>query len=100
MKTNSLTVLLLFLFVSTAFAQGQPVSQQKAGTNAAENDVEKMVDQWFIRLNALDDWFISMDGKEQPDAVVDRFVELYGPAALHQVSPSAEQVGPVVYSGH
>ena len=40
---------------------------------AAPADPEKLVDQWFIRLNALDDWYISYDGKEETDAVVDRF---------------------------
>jgi hypothetical protein len=63
-------------------------------------DPEKLVDQWFIRLNALDDWYISYDGKEETDAVVDRFVELYDRDAFHQVGPNENQIGPVVFHGH
>jgi len=62
-------------------------------------DPEKLVDQWFIRLNALDDWYISYDGKEETDAVVDRFVELYDRDAFHQVGPNENQIGPVVFHG-
>jgi hypothetical protein len=61
---------------------------------------EKLVDQWFIRLNALDDWYISYDGKEETEAVVERFAELYGPDAFHQVGPNQNQIGPVVFHGH
>ena len=63
-------------------------------------DPEKLVDQWFIRLNALDDWYISYEGKEETDAVVDRFVELYNGDAFHQVGPNENQIGPVVFHGH
>ena len=62
-------------------------------------DPEKLVDQWFIRLNALDDWYISYDGKEETDAVVDRFVDLYDRDAFHQVGPNENQIGPVVFHG-
>jgi len=62
-------------------------------------DPEKLVDQWFIRLNALDDWYISYDGKEETDAVVDRFVELYDRDAFHQVGPNENQIGAVVFHG-
>ncbi len=60
---------------------------------------DKLVDQWFIRLNALDDWYISYDGKEETDAVVDRFADLYDPDAFHQVGPNENQIGPVVFHG-
>ena len=62
-------------------------------------DPEKLVDQWFIRLNALDDWYISYDGKEEPDAVVDRFLDLYDADAFHQAGPNENQIGPVVFHG-
>src|SRR6185436_12070617 len=62
-------------------------------------DPEKLVDQWFIRLNALDDWYISYDGKEETDAVVNRFVDLYDADAFHQVGPNENQIGPVVFHG-
>jgi len=62
-------------------------------------DPEKLVDQWFIRINTLDDWYISYDGKEETDAVVDRFVDLYDSDAFHQVGPNENQIGPVVFHG-
>src|SRR5262249_5702859 len=60
---------------------------------------DALVDQWFIRLNALDEWYISYDGKEETDAVVNRFVDLYNPDAYHEVQPSENQLGPVVFHG-
>jgi hypothetical protein len=60
---------------------------------------EQLADEWFTRLNALDDWYISFDGREENAAVVDRFVELYAPDAYHQVGPSENQLGSVVMHG-
>jgi hypothetical protein len=65
----------------------------------AAPDPAKLVDQWFVRLNALDDWYISYDGKEESDAVVDKFLELYDSDAYHQVGPNENQIGPVVFHG-
>src|SRR6266581_5809593 len=86
----SILMLIAFVFV------GVPLFSQVQ----AAADADKLVDQWFIRLNALDDWYISVNGKEETDAVVDRFVELYSPDAFHQVSPNENQIGPVVFHGH
>ena len=58
-----------------------------------------MANEWFIRLNELDDWYISFDGKEENARVVDRFLELYAPDAFHQVGPSENQSGAVVFHG-
>ena len=46
---------------------------------------EELALEWFIRLNELDNWFISYDGKEENQKVVDRFLELYADDAFHQV---------------
>jgi hypothetical protein len=81
-------LLLVPIFLLAPFSQNQ-----------APSDPDKLVDQWFIRLNALDDWYISYDGKEETDAVVDRFVELYDADAFHQVAPNENQIGPVVFHG-
>ena len=56
-------------------------------------------EEFFTRLNALDDWFITMDGKEDNKAVVDRFMELFTPDAYLQVGPSKNQLGGVTYHG-
>jgi hypothetical protein len=58
-----------------------------------------LADEWFTRLNALDDWHITMDGREENSAVVDRFLEMYSPNAYHQVGPSENQIGSVVMHG-
>ncbi|HYR84928.1 MAG TPA: hypothetical protein VE422_12680 [Terriglobia bacterium] len=56
---------------------------------------------WVDRLNALDDWHISDDGKEEGvDAVVDRMMELFTPDVLAEVPPhDEEQLGPVMLVG-
>ena len=60
---------------------------------------EDLAAEWFIRLNELDDWYISYDGKEENQKVVERFLELYADDAFHQVGPSATQIGPVIFHG-
>jgi hypothetical protein len=60
---------------------------------------EDLANEWFIRLNELDDWYISFDGKEENERVVDRFMELYSADAFHQVGPAANQIGAVVFRG-
>ena len=63
-------------------------------------DAEKLVREWFRRLDALDDWWITVDGKEEPEAVVEKMVELYAPDALQFVDPEPDQLGTVMLSGH
>jgi hypothetical protein len=87
-KTLKGFLCLLCLFVAIPFLHGQ-----------TPLDPDKLVDQWFIRLNALDDWYISYDGTEETEAVVDRFLDLYDADAFHQVGPNENQIGPVVFHG-
>lgn len=61
--------------------------------------VDNLVHEWFKRLNALDDWFISMEGKEEPESVVNSFVEMYSADALMILSPSEDQIGSVTLMG-
>jgi len=82
--------LFLFLFLQT------PAPAQPAGPALQP---ELLVDQWFIRLNALDDWYITVNGKEETDAVVDKFVELYSKDAYHEVQPNENQLGHVIFHG-
>jgi hypothetical protein len=74
-------------------------AQTTAAPKTASVKPEELANEWFIRLNELDDWYISYDGKEENQAVVDRFLELYAENAFHQVGPSATQIGPVIFSG-
>ena len=60
---------------------------------------EQLVDEWFNRVNALDDWFISLDGKEQPEEVVDSVADLYTPDAIQFVGPNENQLGSVTLFG-
>ncbi len=76
-----------------------PRAQTPASSKAASIKPEDVANEWFIRLNELDDWYISFDGKEENARVVDRFLELYAPDAFHQVGPTENQSGAVVFHG-
>jgi hypothetical protein len=91
------TLLLTLVFLLC----GVPVShaQSPSAQSASIAKPEEMAKEWFIRLNELDDWYISFDGKEENDAVVNRFLELYATDASHQVGPSERQIGAVVFHG-
>lgn len=91
-----LFTVLFFITAATAIAQSQPAKKDQA----PQLDAEKLVREWFRRLNALDDWWITMDGKEEPEPVVNKMIELYAPDALQFVGPSEDQLGSVMYSGH
>jgi len=102
MKYVAYTVfLLLGIFSVRTSSFSQAAASPKAP--AVEDEPQKpelLVDQWFIRLNGLGGWFISMEGKEETNPVVDRFLDLYSPDAYLQVQPSANELGPVVFHGH
>ena len=96
MNRIGLALLLGLAVCQIAFSQqGQPASQPVAPALRPE----QLVDEWFIRVNALDDWFISLDGKEQPEEVVDRVADLYTPDAIQFVGPNENQLGSVTLSG-
>jgi hypothetical protein len=54
--------------------------------------------EFLKRLNALDDWTLSVDGKEEGlTPLVDSMMELFGDDVLAEVPPhDADQIGPVV----
>ena len=85
MKTGAVVVAVLLAFVANAAAQ--------------EQTGEQLFHEWINRLNALDDWFISMDGKEQPERGVAGLMELYAPDAIQFVGPNEKQMGIVTLSG-
>jgi hypothetical protein len=57
--------------------------------------------EWVDRLNALDDWHLSVNGKEEGvDQVVDRMMELFAADVIAEVPPhDEEQIGPVMLVG-
>ena len=90
--------LMLPLFVLTMLRRpGFP--QAKGEPEMTAEKLQALPEEFFGRLNALDDWFISMDGKEENKAVIDRFMELFSPDAYLQVGPSKNQLGGVTYHG-
>jgi hypothetical protein len=66
----------------------------------ASGKPEQWVDQWFVRLNDLGKEAPGSGGKDDNAAFVEPFVQLHAPDAYFQVSPSENQIGPVVYHGH
>ena len=87
--------LLLFLLVFGAALNGR-----SQATTPAALDADKLVREWFRRLNALDKWFITVDGKEEPESVVNSMVDLYAADAIQFVAPGEDQLGTVTLSGH
>jgi SnoaL-like domain len=93
MKAHYYILPMLLVFASLATSQNAPPAKplELAG--------DQLFNEWLSRLNALDDWFISMDGKEQPEQVVNALMELYAPDAVQFVGPNEKQIGMVTLSG-
>ena len=98
MKKIALILLLASVQFAVLYAQTRPAPAPAAQKPAVPKP-EELADRWFTRLNDLDDWYISFDGKEQNQEVVDRFMELYSPGAYHQIGPNENQIGQVVLHG-
>jgi hypothetical protein len=64
-------------------------------------DPAKLAEDWINRLNGLDDWSLSVEGKEVGrDEVVNRMMELYAADVIAEVPPHDEdQIGPVMLRG-
>ena len=86
------SILLLFGTVSLLRAQRLEVQG---------GEPDKLADEFINRLNALDDWYLTVDGKEQGlDAVIDKMMELFAPDVVANVPPhDEEQDGPVMLRG-
>jgi hypothetical protein len=61
----------------------------------------KLADEWIKRLNALSDWYVSVDGKEEGiEQRVDSMMELYASDVIADVPPhDPDQIGPVMLRG-
>lgn len=68
---------------------------------ALEAPEQKQAEDFIKRLNALSDWYLSLDGKEEGvDKLVDNMMELYAPDVLAEVPPhDKDQIGPVMLRG-
>src|SRR5436309_6861684 len=69
---------------------------------AADSPEQKLAEEWIKRLNALDDWYLSAEGKEEGvEQLVNSMMELYAPDVIAEVPPHDEdQIGPVMHSGN
>jgi hypothetical protein len=80
--------------------QAKPTGEAPARNDSAIKpslNAENLVRQWLKRLNALADWV--PEKSKSPDAIVDRFADLYDASALQLTGPNENQMGTVIYSG-
>jgi hypothetical protein len=78
-----------------------PCGLQAQRTEVEADEAELLAEAWIDRLNALDEWSLSMDGQAQGfDEVVDRMMEPFGPDVVSYLPPHDEdQIGPVILRG-
>jgi hypothetical protein len=90
--------LVIFLTLISALSVWELKAQRP---EVATGEPERLASEWMARLNALDDWSISFDKKEEGlDQVLDSMMELYAPDVLAEVPPNdKDQIGPVVLRG-
>jgi len=101
MRRTILTIISMLITLGTVFqfhAQAPP--PQSTPPKPAIEPL-KLAEDWINRLNALDDWQLSVEGKEVGrDELVDRMMELYAPDVIAEVPPHDEdQIGPVLLRG-
>jgi hypothetical protein len=101
-------ITILVISILTAFwaafeFQAQAPPQTPAPTTPARPafDPQKLADDWLTRLNALDHWHLSVEGKEEGvEELVNNMMELYAPDVIAEVPPHDEdQIGPVMLRG-
>ena len=68
---------------------------------AADSPEQKLAEQLLTRLNALSDWYLSVNGKEEGiDQRVNSMMELYASDVVAEVPPhDPDQIGPVMLRG-
>lgn len=82
-------------------AQTPPQTTSQAKPGKPVLDPDRLAEEWIQRLNALDDWYITVEGKEEGvDQVVNSMMELFAPDILAEVPPhDPDQIGPVMLRG-
>jgi hypothetical protein len=97
------TSIVIVLWAVLGFqAQTPPYPPSSQATPAKPAlDPTKIAEDWMSRLNALDDWYLSLDGKEVGrEELVNKMMELYAPDVIAEVPPHDEdQIGPVMLRG-
>ena len=90
MRRLLISTLIIFLAAIEVHAQA-----------AADSPEQKLAEDWLKRLNALDNWYLSVDGKEEGvEQLVDSMMELFAPDVLAEVPQhDKDQIGPVMLRG-
>jgi hypothetical protein len=98
--TISVISILITYWAAFGF-QTQTPPQTQTTPGKPELDPAKLAEDWLNRLNGLDDWHLSVEGKEVGlDEVVNNMMELYAPDVIAEVPPHDEdQIGPVMLRG-
>ena len=96
-----ISIVIAFWAVLEFHAQTSPYAAPQTAPAQPAIDAAKLAEDWISRLNALDDWYISLDGKEVGrEEVVNKMMELYSPDVVAEVPPHDEdQIGPVMLRG-
>ena len=91
---------LIFLTLITLLTVLEPQAQTPAEA-PTDTTQRSRADEWVKRMNALSDWYISFDGKEQGvDQRIDSMMELYASDVVAEVPPhDSNQIGPVMLRG-
>jgi|SRR5579862_4057656 len=91
----------LIFFTLIALLAVLQLQAQAPAPAAAPVDTRKLAEEWMKRLNALTDWYLSVDGKElDVDQRVDSMMELYASDVVAEVPPhDPDQIGPVMLRG-
>jgi len=92
-----ISTLIILLFSCGLHAQTPP----PASPEKPIVDPDRFVGEFIDRLNGLDAWNISFEGKEEGvDQVVNHMMELFAPDVIAEVPPHDEdQIGPVMLMG-
>ena len=104
MRRPALIVISILIVLWAAFEfHAQTPPYQTPPTTAAKPalDPAQLAQDWMNRLNALDDWYLSVEGKEEGRGeAVNKMMELYAAEAIAEVPPHDEdQIGPVMLRG-
>ncbi len=93
-----ITFVVIFTVQGVNLAQAPQPGQEKP---KAMPDTTKLADEWMKRMNALDDWSLSPEGKEVGlEEVINNMMDLFTPDVLADVPPhDDEQMGSVMLRG-
>ena len=101
MRRFIISTVITVLLASEFQAQTPPQTPPQQTPAKPVLNPNQLAVEWLDRVNALDDWYLSVDGKDVGvDQVVDRMMELFTPDVLAEVPPhDEEQLGPVMLVG-